>query len=150
VSGEVVEDGPELLIPDARGDGRPCRHLAFLSVGLEAFDPDDRRDNRRTRLWLWAAGEGLRVLPGDPVDPVMEYVDLLACRVEVEGEDPPRGEYRIAGMSAGERERDRPGSGRFPVPGSGGRLGWVFDGHGLYAPDPAALVAEVRRPAGVA
>ncbi len=85
VSGEVVNSAPELLIVSGRYDGRPCRHLTFLLVGLEAFTHDGRRDDRRTRFWLWVAADGLRELSGNPADGLMGYVHRFSCRILVEG-----------------------------------------------------------------
>ncbi len=144
-SAAVDVDRPALVLPP----GGPCRHAAFLSVGLDALGRGGRRDVGRTGHWLWARGAGLRDVPLGRPDPVVDLVDRLACGLAAEDERPGV-EYRAGGATAGEREAACPGSGEVRLRAAGGRrLVGVFDGHALYSPDPAALVADVRRLAGV-
>ena len=146
VSARLDDAGPELVMAPERDGGAGCRHLAFLSVGLEAVDPGGVRDDGWTRVWLWVRGKGLRLVPPGKIDYLVERVDLIACQSPVVGEAPPATEYRIGGMTAGDRERDRPGTGEFPLRAAAGRrLVGIFDGWGLYSTSPDALVEEVRR-----
>lgn len=100
-------------------------------------------------MWLWVAGDGLRRLPGDPIDPLMEYVDLLACRIEIKGETPPDTEYQIGRMTAGEREDDASGAGgsqcRAPAAGWGGCRG---EG-GRHSPLGSARLPSEIAPASI-
>lgn len=146
VSTRLDDAGPDLVMRADRGGSAGCRHLAFLSVGLEALDPAGERADDWTRVWLWVRGTGLRLVPDGQIDNLVEYVDLTACQIPVVGEDPPEAEYRIGGMTAGARERDRPGTGEIRLRAAGGReLVGIFDGWGLYSTAPGALVQEVRR-----
>jgi hypothetical protein len=145
VSARLDDAGPDLVMAPERDGGAGCRPMAFLSVGLEAFDPDGVRDDGWTRVWLWVRGKGLRLVPSGKIDYLAEQVDLIAWQIPVEGEDPPRTDYRIGGMAYWEREADRPGTGEFPLRVAGRRLVGVFDGLGLYSTDPDALVKEVHR-----
>ena len=122
----------------------PCPHAAFVSVGVTGSDPAGRPDDALTWLWLWTRGRGLERLPR--LTPLAEAVDLVACGIPVEGGPPLDAEYRAAGMTADERDDDAPGSGTVALVAPDGRAAeGLFDGHGLYAPDPAALVAALRR-----
>ena len=151
LSAGVDDDHPAFVLAPDRADGRACPHLAFVSVSLAAYDPDTHRPvPERTGHWRWTCGEGARVLPDGPDDPLSEYVEEIVCG-SLAGESLPAGEYRVGGATAGARDHDRPGTGEFPLAHAGRReIAAIFDGHGLYGPDPDALVAEVRRLAGVA
>jgi len=119
-------------------------------VSLTAYDPDTHDPvPGRTGHWLWTRGDALRVLPAGPTDPLSAYVDEVMCGV-LGGESLPDAEYQVGGATAGFRDADRPGSGEFPLARQGGQeVAAYLDGHGLYARNPDALVAEIRRLAGV-
>ena len=73
------------------------------------------------------------------------YCGRASARPRPAGPDLVMAPTRVGGMTAGERERDRPGTGEFSLASAGGRpLVGIFDGLGLYSPDPDALVGEVR------
>lgn len=132
--------------------GKPCRHSAFISVGLDACF-GKRLVKDRSRSLLWVRGEGTRRLkwPG-VLDPLDAYVEMLAtniipgCPPLLSPEDLPAGvEYEVAGGTASERESVRRGSGVFIFTGRGGRrLTASLDGWGIYAQDPDGVVAAVR------
>lgn len=144
LSAGVDDDGPALVLAPDRAGGRPCGHLAFLSVSLAAYDQTHRLVPGRTGHWLWVRGEGTWVLPGGPTGGLAAAVEEIVCGM-VAVEPPSAVEYRVGGATAGCREIDRPGSGEFPLARRGGPgLVAVFDAHGLYGPDPDALVAHVR------
>lgn len=146
-SARLDDAGPDLRMAPPRAAGRGCGHLAFLSVGLEARGPVGRLDQARTRAWLWVRGEGVRAVPAGTVDPLAEYVELIACGIPIEGEPPLVTEYRVGGGTAWDRESSKPGSGEIRLGPRGGATG-LLDGHGLYSPAPDALVAEVCRRVG--
>jgi hypothetical protein len=151
--GIAVDDDPLTLLfnPDRPG-GEPCRHLAFASVGLEALSPVlyGLPMDGHSAGWLWVRGEGLRRLTRGHIDPLADYVDMLACDLIPGPEDLPAVEYLVAGATAGDREEARPGTGEFPFAarGAGPQFLGILDGWGLYARDPEALVDAVRRLAG--
>jgi hypothetical protein len=151
LSAGVDDDYPDFVLAPDRAGGRVCRHLAFVSASLAVYDLEaDRPMPGLSGHWRWTRGEGTLVLPDGPIDPVSEYVEEVVCG-SLAGASLPAGEYRVGGGTAGARDRARPGSGEFPLPyADWGTITAVFDGHGLYGPDPDALVAEVRRLAGVA
>ncbi|HYH64469.1 MAG TPA: hypothetical protein VD866_07200 [Urbifossiella sp.] len=150
LSAGVDDDRPSLVLAPDRAGGRPCPHLAFLCVSLTAYDPDTHdKVPGRTGHWLWTPGDGTRALPTGPIDPLSMYVDEVMCGM-LAGESLPAGEHRVGGATAGFRDADRPGSGEFPLARQGGHeVAAYLDGHGLYARNPDALVAEIRRLAGV-
>jgi hypothetical protein len=150
LSAGVDDDRPALVLAPDRAGGRPCPHLAFLCVSLTAYESDTgHRSFGRTGHWFWALGEGARLLPDGPVDRLSEHVDGVMFEYAVD-EALPAGEYRVGGGTVGTRERDRPGSGEFPLdPRGGPDVAAYLDACGLYAPDPDALVAEIHRLAGV-
>jgi hypothetical protein len=149
VSAGVDDDRPGLVIAPDRADGRGCSHLAFVWASLDArCQTTERPVPGRAGHWLWVRGEGVRLLPEGPADPLAEYVEEVACG-SLAAASLPTTAYRIGGGAAGERDAARPGSGEFPLAPRGGRpVAGILDGHGLYSPAPDALVAEVRRLAG--
>ena len=142
----VDDDLPAFVLAPDRGDGRPCRHLAFVLVSLEAYRV--RRGDAvpaRSGHWLWVRDEGLIRLPDGPVDPLSEYLDLLACG-HLAGDMLPVTEYQLSGGTAGVRESQRPGSGEFPLAvARGPRLAASIDGWAICSPAPEILVVEARR-----
>lgn len=139
-----------VLAPD-RADGRPCPHLAFVVATVSASDPRTGKDLlEQSRLWLWVRGEGTRLMPSIEGDRLGDHVHGIVCGSWA-AEGNPSGEHRITGATALGRERNRPGSGAFRLRAVGRRrqVDALLDGWGMYAPDPDALVAEVRRLARV-
>lgn len=146
VAAGVDDDGPALVLAPDRADDRPCPHLAFVCVSLDAYELS--RGNRvphRTGHWLWVRGQGPQALPRGPADSLSDYVDQVALEL-LAGESLPSVEYQVTGGTAGLREDDRAGTGEFPIQSAGGpALAAILDGHGLFSRTPDALVAEVRR-----
>jgi hypothetical protein len=131
--------------------GKPCRHCAFITVGLDACLGKRLVQSRCCSLF-WVRGTGLqRVSPG-VVDPLYHYVLMLASNV-IPGrapllcdEDVPGGvEYLVAGGTSTEREEAVSGSGEFTLTDMHGRtLTAELNGWGIYGRDPGAVVAAVR------
>jgi hypothetical protein len=145
LSAGVDDETPELVLAPDRADGRPCEHLAFLIVSLNAYRRrGGREEPRRTGHWLWVRGNGVTAVPDEPFDPLSDYVDMLACGMYA-GDSLPVTVYLVAGAAAGTRERERPGSGEFPLSSRcGPALAAYLDAFGIYSPAPDTLVAEVR------
>jgi hypothetical protein len=120
-------------------DGAPCEHAAFLSVGLTILTPGGRVDRRRSRLWLWVHGDGVRRLV--TLAGLGELVDLIAM-----GDVRPGTPFSVVGGTAMDRDEARAGSGEFAM--ISGRSGMI-DAWGLFSPRPADLIREVRAMAGV-
>jgi hypothetical protein len=132
--------------------GKPCRHCAFVSAGIDAYRGRHLVQGRSCFL-SWERGRGLRAIdPSGPPDPLDGYVQMLATNI-IPGQSPlmspedlPAGvEYEIAGGTSTEREKVRRGSGDFPLADRRGNvLSASLDGWGVYARDPDGVAAAVR------
>jgi hypothetical protein len=132
--------------------GEPCRHCAFITVGLDA-NLGKRLVKSRSCSLFWVRGTGLqRVSLGGVVDPLYHFVLMLATNI-VPGrapllcdEDLPVGvEYLVAGANSTEREEALSGSGEFTLTDEHDRtLTAELNGWGIYGRDPGGVVAAVR------
>lgn len=149
VAAGLDADRTELVTAPDRADGRPCQHLAFVSVGLDVGPAGlDTRVSERCCQWLWVRGEGVRRLGLDPAGPLAECVDVIACELLPDSMQLVT-PYRISGSTAIEREEVRRGSGLLRWTDTDGqRLEGILDGWGLFSETPDALVREVCDMAG--
>jgi hypothetical protein len=107
--------------------------------------------NEEYRAWLWILGEGWLCLPSREWDDLARYLDELSCELLSQEEWIPKTPYRLVGGTAMTREQGRPGSGyvTWSDPVTEGPVEGPLDGCGIFARDPVALVAEVKRLMGV-
>jgi hypothetical protein len=90
-------------------------------------------------------------LPPDRYNRLYDYVVGISCDMLAEGESPPQTHHIVVGGTAMKREDEEPGSGEvtWMVPGIKGAIDGLLDGYAIYSRKPEALVAEVKRLAGV-
>jgi hypothetical protein len=127
--------------------------VAFVSVALTAESVPQHKNPPPdcSRVWFWVRGRGWRRLPPDRYHRLYDYVVGLARDFLIEGEKPPQTPYRVVGAGAMEREDEEPASGQvtWKVPGIQGAIDGLLDGYAVYSHKPEALVAEVKRLAGI-
>jgi hypothetical protein len=131
---------------------KPCRHCAFIAVGLDAY-LGKRLVTSRSCSLFWVRGTRLqRASAGGAVDPLYHYVLMLAtniipgCVPLLSDEDLPVGvEYLVAGGTSTEREETLSGSGEFTLTDEHGpTLTASLNGWGIYSRDPDGVMAAVR------
>src|SRR5262245_23272531 len=105
VSAGVDDDPAAFVLAPDRADGRPCPHLAFVSVSLDVSYPGCPDALwARGGCWLWVRGEAPR--EQRRLDPLHEYVLLLAGEW-LSGGELPATEFRVGGGTAVDREEAR-------------------------------------------
>ena len=131
----------------------PCRHVAFACVALTAQSVPRHKNPppQCSRIWFWVRGRGWRRLAPDRYNRLYDYVVGISCDLLAERERPPQTRHVVVGAGAMERENEQPGSGQvtWMVPGIKGAIDGLFDGYAIYSRKPEALIAEVKRLAGV-
>ena len=87
----------------------------------------------------------------DRYNRLYDYVVGISCDLLAERERPPQTRHVVVGAGAMERENEGPESGQvtWMVPGIKGAIDGLFDGYAIYSRKPEALIAEVKRLAGV-
>jgi hypothetical protein len=127
--------------PD-RPSGEPCSHLVCYWICLSY---SGRGGKKLTKSSIWEIGRGahdvnIRTSAKD-AGLTNYFIDYSFDRLP--RELIPRGKHRIAGDSAAQREEKNPGSGEFEIKLKGLWREALLDGWAIYAPEPAAVLAEL-------